>query len=198
MMEKSITLLKEESIYTGFVSLTKLTIKQNLLNGGVQEIQRELMTRRDCIGLLPYDKNDNQVLLLQQFRPGAINDENGSFVTELVAGLIDDGESPLDAAFRELTEETGLVIENKNKDLLSYIGRFYLSPGACNEQVHLFLAEINLSNIDLSKGYGCKDEGEDIKLIKCSIDEAIDLTKNHSPSNITLLAALLELKLRLK
>ncbi len=55
---------------------------------------------------------------------------------EFAAGIIDDGENPIDAAIREVKEETGYVA-----DEIFSLGEFYPSFGATNEIIHLFYAK---------------------------------------------------------
>ena len=99
-----------------------------LLDG--HEITREYMDHTGAVAVLALDERD-RVLLIKQYRhPIRMRD------WELPAGLLDfDGESPLDAAKRELAEEVDLVAETW--DLLS---EFMTSPGGSNEVLRVYLA----------------------------------------------------------
>lgn len=74
-----------------------------------------------------------RIVLIRQFRPPA-----GRMVYEFPAGLIDEGESPEQAAVRELLEETGYVPER----VTVYPGA-YTTPGLSDESVCMVLAEID-------------------------------------------------------
>lgn len=90
---------------------------------------------------------DGKVLGVEQPRPVI-----GQTTWELPAGLIDEGETPLQSARRELAEEAQLTGD------LSVITRFYSSPGFTDEHTTLFLAE------NLRAAAGVPDETEDIRV----------------------------------
>ncbi|MBS1874673.1 MAG: NUDIX hydrolase [Acidobacteria bacterium] len=74
--------------------------------------------------------DDGRVLLVRQYRVPARD-----YLWELPAGKIDPGESPLEAARRELEEETGL-----RADSWTQLSEFYPTPGYVSEKMHLYLA----------------------------------------------------------
>ncbi|MCS7057606.1 MAG: NUDIX hydrolase [Meiothermus sp.] len=90
---------------------------------------------------------DGKLLFVRQHRPAV-----GGSTLELPAGLIHRGETPLEAALRELAEETQLSGE------LEFLNSFYVSPGFCNEKVFLFRAK------DLRPARGTPDPDEQISV----------------------------------
>ena len=90
---------------------------------------REVVEHVDCVVVLPIDSNGN-ILLVRQYRH-AVERE----LLELPAGSIDPGETPEQAAVRELREETGL-----KPGKLERLGGFYAAPGYCTEYLHFFRA----------------------------------------------------------
>ncbi|MBI5722869.1 MAG: NUDIX hydrolase [Planctomycetes bacterium] len=74
---------------------------------------------------------DGQAVLIRNFRFAV--DEN---LYELPAGMVDKGESPLEAAGRELAEETGYRAGRIEK-----LGEFFCAPGTSDELMHIYLAE---------------------------------------------------------
>jgi ADP-ribose pyrophosphatase len=90
-------------------------------------------------------ERDGKVLFVRQYRPAI-----GASTLEIPAGLIDEGETPEEAAKRELAEEAGLTGE------LEYLVGFYLSPGFCNEKLHVFRAK------NLQAAYAEPDADEDL------------------------------------
>jgi ADP-ribose pyrophosphatase len=91
---------------------------------------REIVEHDPCIGVVAVDAEDN-VLLVNQFRSPLQKE-----LLEIPAGGIDKGEDPAAAVIREMREETGL-----RPDKVERLTGFYLSPGFCDEYMHLFLAE---------------------------------------------------------
>ena len=90
---------------------------------------REVVEHVDCVAILPIDSKGN-ILLVRQFRH-PVNKE----LLELPAGSIDPGETPEEAATRELREETGY-----KPGKLERLGGFYAAPGYCTEYLHFFRA----------------------------------------------------------
>lgn len=97
---------------------------------------------------------DGLVLGVEQPRPVI-----GRATWELPAGIIDPGESPLEAARRELAEETQLT------GSLEVLTSFYSSPGFTDEFTTLFLASA------LEPAEGQPDEGEQISVSWRRLDE---------------------------
>jgi len=90
---------------------------------------REVVEHVDCVVILPIDSSGN-ILLVRQYRH-AVDKE----LLELPAGSIDPGETPEEAATRELREETGY-----KPGKLEKLGGFYAAPGYCTEYLHFFRA----------------------------------------------------------
>jgi len=102
------------------------------------------------------------ILLVRQFRLPAMKK-----MWELPAGKVDDGEKPLQAARRELIEETGYIAGR-----LKSLGDFFTSPGILSEKMYVFAA------YDLTRAQGAAlEEGEEIELAPANLDEAIDMIR---------------------
>lgn len=96
--------------------------------GGVRA-QREVVRHLGSVAVLAMG-DDGRIVLVRQYRYPV--DE---LLWELPAGRIDEGESPEEAAQRELQEEIGHRAED-----LREIAFFYTTPGFCDEAMHLFRA----------------------------------------------------------
>lgn len=161
-------LLKSESKYQGFFKIDLCHIQHETYQGGLIEVKRELFHRGDAVAVLMYDPAKDKVILLEQFRVGAIADENGPWLLEIVAGMVEQGESVSDVARRECMEESGVEVHS-----FENIHSFYSSPGGCSEKIHILCA---LVDSDKAEGFhGVAHEGEDIKVMAIDYAELHDL-----------------------
>lgn len=89
-----------------------------------------VVEKNDAVWIIPVTK-DGHIAMVRQYRY-TVDD----WCWEVPAGSVKAGQSVEEAAREELREEVGGVAEN-----LTYIGRFYLANGICNEVGHIFLAD---------------------------------------------------------
>ena len=118
---------------------------------------REIVEHPGAVAVVAVDK-EGVVTLVRQPREVARRP-----LLELPAGKIDEGETPLEAAKRELVEETGLR-SGRWDELIS----FYVTPGYSRERIHLFLAE------ELERGEDDQTETEQIELVRWPVREIGD------------------------
>lgn len=155
----NVKIVSSTPAYSGFLSIVKIRLRHRLFNGAMSAvITRELMERGQAVAVLLHDKQRDTVVMVEQFRIGALEDENSAWLLELVAGMIEDGELPEQVARRESMEEAGCELRQ-----LQLIGRYYVSPGGCSEQIHLYYAEIDSSGLD-GLIAGVAGESEDIRV----------------------------------
>jgi len=162
------TLLKTEPRYAGFFKIDLCHIQHEKYAGGEIEIKRELFHRGDAVAVLMYDPSKDKIVLLEQFRVGAIDDENGPWLIEIVAGMVEDGESIIDVARRECKEESGINVHS-----FENVHSFYSSPGGCSEKIHIVCALVNSDQV--SGVHGLESEGEDIKVFVIDFSDLHDL-----------------------
>jgi len=153
-----VQILKKESLYKGFFECNKYTLKHKLFAGGWgPEIEREFFERGHAAALLPYDPENDTVVLLEQFRLGALGAEQSPWLFELVAGIIEEGENTQEVVKREAQEEAALEVESAQ-----FIMKYLVSPGGTTEQISLFISKVDST---LAGGiHGLADEGEDIRV----------------------------------
>ena len=109
-----------------------------------------------AVAVLPYDPVADQVVLIEQFRTGALDDPSGAWTIEGVAGLVEEGEAIEEVARREVLEETGLVARR-----LDHVCRFRASPGTTTEVVDTYVAEVTAPEAEGL--FGQSHEHEDIR-----------------------------------
>jgi ADP-ribose pyrophosphatase len=122
---------------------------------------REIVGTPGAVTVIPLTE-DRQVRMVRQYR-SAIRD----FLLELPAGTLQPGESPQEAAPRELAEETGDRAGN-----WQYLSSFHTMPGICDEIIHLFLAT------DLTPGDTNCDPDEYIEVITLPLDQALEMVRS--------------------
>jgi ADP-ribose pyrophosphatase len=156
--QKQFEVLDKQTVYQGFFRLEQYTLKHTLFNGGwSQPITRELFRRGNCVAVLLYDPDRDEVVLIEQFRVGAVHQPQRAWLIEIVAGAIEDGETAEDVAYREAIEEAGCEI----KELLE-IQQFYTTPGGCSERITLFCGRVDSTAV--GGVHGLVEEDEDIRV----------------------------------
>ena len=149
---------QKQLAYNGHFKLSKYELSHEKYNGDTTPLlQRELVGRNDAVAMVAYDPVTDEVVLVEQFRIGAMA-EDQPWLIEIVAGLIDEGESPEQVTIRESKEEIGCAPSKLIK-----IAGFYTSPGGISEWVHLYIGKISVEELD--EAGGLEEEGEDIKII---------------------------------
>lgn len=161
-------------INTEILSDKKYTLKQIAferpnLKGEKELRKNEIYFRPDAAAVLLINAERNTMLFTRQLRIATyFNGNPTGYLTEVCAGLIDEGETPGQTAIREAEEETGYAVQNLTK-----IGQVYTSVGALTEIVHLFTATYSHEN-QIGEGGGKEGEGEDIELIELSFDDVYE------------------------
>ncbi len=173
-----VEIIERKNGFKGFYQLDILKLRHQLFSGEMgPELQRELFVRPDAVCVLPYDLEHNTVVLLEQFRVGALEKSRSPWLLEVVAGLIDAGEQPEQTAHREAMEEAGLVFE-RLQPVLSY----YPSPGGSDEYVHLLNGLCVSSGVD-GRVCGVVVEGENIRAHVVPLEQALAMVADGSIDN---------------
>ncbi|MDZ7924190.1 MAG: NUDIX domain-containing protein [Marinagarivorans sp.] len=152
-----VDIISEKTGFDGFFKLAVTRLRHRLFRGGWSaEIEREMFVKTEAAAAVLYDPANDLIGLVEQFRAGALDSEYGPWCLEVVAGMLEPGEHPDDLIAREIQEEAGLA-----PNALHKITAYYSTPGACNEKVHLYCAEVDLSAA--GGFYGLDSENEDIQ-----------------------------------
>lgn len=150
--------LKSIPIYKGKI----VDLRRNLVKLPNDKLAfREIVNHQKGVCVIPL--LNNEILFIKQYRSGC-----DRILLELPAGLVDENEKSIDAAIRELAEETGY-----SSAKITYLGEYYSSPGFTNEAVSIYLCE------DLFKKELPKDEDEFLELVSYSVNDAIKLLNSN-------------------
>ncbi|MBV9561420.1 MAG: NUDIX hydrolase [Bradyrhizobium sp.] len=133
-----------------------------------QRFDRDILRSRPVVGVLAIDPVRDEVALTRQFRLAAHLALDRGEMVEIVAGGVDDGESLEQAARRECREEIGAEVLG-----LVPLCRLMPAPAFSDELMNLFVARIDSGSLPLRAGVA--HECEDIEIVRCSIEEAIEL-----------------------
>ena len=170
--QKTFEIEHKETIYQGFFTLERYRVRHTLYEGGwSQPLYRELFRRGSCVAVLLYDPDQDKVVLIEQFRIGAVLTPERAWLLEIVAGAIEVGETAEQVAYRESIEEAGCQIQ-----ALHLISEFYTTPGGASERISLFCGKIDATGIGGVKGL--KAEDEDILVRTVDFNEAYALMQD--------------------
>lgn len=171
-MNQTFSILEELPLYEGFFSLSRFRLRHTLYRGGWSEVvERELFYRGRCVAVIPYDPITDHVVLIEQFRIGAVKTQEHPWLLEIVAGAVEAGETAEEVAHREADEEAGCIIRE-----LIPIYEFFTTPGGCSEKLSLFCGIVDAS--ELGGHYGLAEEQEDILVRVVEYAEAMDLLRH--------------------
>ncbi|WP_071873401.1 NUDIX domain-containing protein [Atopomonas hussainii] len=184
LTQADVEVLKRETCFQGFYRLDRVQLRHALFEGGMgAPITRELFVRHDAVCVLPYDPVHDRVVLVEQFRIGALDKSQHPWLVELVAGLIDKDEQPEEVARREAVEEAGLELTH-----LWPVTAYYPSPGGSDERVHLFVGRCDSSGAGGVHGLEC--EGEDIRVQVWELEDALAAVRDGRIDNAASIIAL--------
>ncbi len=182
-MSSKFKIVSKKNLYDGFFKMNEIILKYKKYDGTwTDKIRRELFGGAQVSAVLPYDPIKKEIVLIQQFRPGTISKDFDNYLNEIVAGIIDNGEKPEDAAKRECFEETGCIV----KKLIPIQG-YFPAPGSSESFYHLFLGEIE--TFRGTRILGLENENEDIKVQSFKTAEIREKMQNGEILNgLTLIA----------
>ncbi len=187
-----VEILSTETVFQGFFKMIKHRLKHRLFSGGwSEEMSREIFFRGDACAAVLYDPKNDLVGLVEQFRSGAIESSYGPWCLEVVAGMLEEGETPEQVMRRELNEEAGI----DSAELIA-ISEYYSTPGGCNEKIFLYCALCDLS--EAGGVHGLDEENEDILLHTFPAEEVFSVMLNSRMNNAATLIGLQWLQLNHK
>ena len=179
-----VEILEQDWVFRGYFGVRQVILRHRKFDGSWSEaITRELFERGDAVAVLPYDVARDELILIEQFRPGALNDGGSPWMLELVAGVVEPDESDSEVAHREALEEAGC-----NLDKIELIATFYPSAGACTEQIRCCVGRVDSAP---ERGvFGLDEEHEDIKVHRVSCEQAFAMLHDNKVNNGHTLIAL--------
>jgi ADP-ribose pyrophosphatase len=184
MNSDDVEVVDKETVYSGHFRIDRYRLRYSLYEGGTSsDVVREVFERGQVAALLMVDPDRDAVVLIEQFRAGPFAAGDPPWLIEIVAGVIEGSESAEEMARREAREEADCEVTD-----LFPVMRFFTSPGASTESVTLFCGRVDSSSA--GGVHGLDHEGEDIRVMAVSIDEALSMLHDGRIVNAKTIIAL--------
>lgn len=179
-----IDIIERNTVYQGYFRIDAYTLRHGRFDGGwTGAMRREVFERGHAAAVLPYDPVRGEFVMCEQFRVGAYVGGMSPWQLEIVAGIIEEGETPESVCRREAEEEAGRTITD-----LWPIQRYLASPGGTSESIHLFLGRVSAEGA--GGIFGVDSENEHIRVSVMTEAELRAVMEAGGISNAaTLLAA---------
>ncbi|MFN8412870.1 MAG: NUDIX hydrolase, partial [Anaerolineales bacterium] len=169
---KKVIIDQTNYVFDNFFKLEEAYVRYELFNGEMSPSTRRFSLERGAsAAVLVFNLDTQKIILINQFRYPTYQNGHG-WLTEIVAGMVDPGETPEESARRELIEEAGLHIST-----FEPICNFYPSPGGSSEMIYLYYAEVSGENAKYHQTGGLAQHGEDIISIEITLEEALNKIK---------------------
>lgn len=173
-----------EPLYEGFFTMVRYDFSHKKYDGSwTGNISREIFERGHAVAVLPYDPVRQEFVLIEQIRIGALPTTNSPWLIEIIAGIIDEGESQESVCHREAQEEAGIALTHLTK-ALSYLA----SPGGTTERLHVYVACTDAANA--FGVHGLEYESEDILVHRVAEDTAREWLESGKIDNAASIIAL--------
>jgi ADP-ribose pyrophosphatase len=151
-------------LHEGFLKVYRYVFDVEQHGGGIEQRTWEIMERGHAVAVLGHDPQRDEIVLVNEFRPGVLLAGEHSFRDNLVAGGIGKDETPLAAAVREMQEETGLMLRDP---LFIHPGAF-VSSGGTSEKLAIVYGTVDTSRA--GGIHGAAGEHEDILTVVLPAD----------------------------
>ena len=180
-----VNVLDERDVYRDFFRIVKAKLQFERFDGSMtSEVSRLNFVRGHSAAILLHDPLSDEFIFVEQFRyPAYTADSTDGWLLEIIAGVVEEGESPREVARREALEETGYKCRN-----VRLLHEFYPTPGGSSERISVFFG---LAGKKAAAGGGLASENEDIRVVRRSVAQTYrDLERGRLRDGKTIVALL--------
>ena len=174
---------RKTPLHEGFLRLYQYEFDVEQYGGGIRRTSWEVMERGNAVAVLGHDPGRDEIVLVNEFRPGVIVAGDYPYRDNLVAGAIENNETALQAAVREMQEEAGLVLSNP---LLIHPGA-YVSSGGTSEKISIVYGTVDTGRA--GGVHGNATEQEDILTVVLPAKVFIDRVRSGDINDLKTLVA---------
>ncbi len=165
-MKRKAEVLGRRRLLDDFFKVDEAEVRFERNDGSMTPPLRRLVFERgDSAAAVVVHRDSGDLLFTEQFRFPTLANGDG-WLLEVMAGMIEPGESPEAALRREVAEELGFAVER-----LQPVATFYVSPGGSSERIWLYCAEVSEAG-RVSAGGGADGEHEEIRVVRMTAAEA--------------------------
>ncbi len=193
MNADDVKVIKKNTAFQGYFHLDQYIFKHKLFEGGWGgEISREVLERGHAACCLLYDPDLDELVLIEQFRPGGYaalqspwfdETKDSPWQIEVVAGIIEENETPEALIRRESLEESGCEIQE-----IELIDKYLVTSGCSSETQFLFCGKVDART---ALGiHGLAEEGENIRVFRLPLVDAYEMLDTGKFNNATILVAM--------
>ncbi len=162
---RKVEIIEKKRVFDHFFKIDEALLRYERYDGTMSKALTRLnFERGNLVAAIVMNRDTETVYLTEQFKYPASTKADG-WVVEVVAGMIDEGETPEQAIRREILEEIGFEAASAEP-----IGEFFVSPGGTSERIFLFGVTVTQAH-RRGAGGGLAAEGEDIRVLEWPVGE---------------------------
>lgn len=182
VFDGKIEIERKARAYTGYFAVDEVRLRHERFDGSMSpSLDRSYFIGGDAALVLPYDPVRDCVLVVEQMRMAPLGRGDPEvWHLEPIAGRIDPGETPKQAALREAREEADLTLEG-----MEIVARGYPSPGDSTGYYHIFVAVADLPS-STAHVSGLESEAENIRSRLISFDDFLAMAERQALANTPL------------